>query len=193
MKKATTAILTGIFALGIAFGASGCDKTPGIAGGYYHRGVTYQHVDEFISYYNEDFALKNEERMYFLNPTGRVMGDSDRYNSYSIDGDELIDCKFINPILSEEYYIYIEEFGDFDGEQKILGKYSYSFKVGAKFYPVSSMAEIEKLQFKFDKASLTFTIKNGDELVGECTFKTEIEITEEWYQNYIKTNLTFWR
>lgn len=192
MKKAITAILTGIFALGTAFGASGCkDNNIPIKGELYVNAISYNNFEELKMFYNDIFQNENIERLFLINPGDHVL--KPEHNNFVIVGDKLENYKFINPYIYEEYYVFYEELGDLDGEQKILGKYSYSFKVGAKFYPVSSMAEIEKLQFKFDKASLTFTIKNGDELVGECTFKTEIEITEEWYQNYIKTNLTFWR
>ena len=80
-----------------------------------------------------------------------------------IVGDKLENYKFINPYIYEEYYVFYEELGDLDGEQKILGEDSYSVKIIATLYPINKKIDANELDYLYDKESNIVTIICGIE------------------------------
>ncbi len=188
MKKAITAILTGIFALGIAFGASGCkDNNIPIKGELYVNAISYNNFEELKMFYNDIFQNENIERLFLINPGDHVL--KPEHNNFVIVGDKLENYKFINPYIYEEYYVFYEELGDLDGEQKILGEDSYSVKIIATLYPINKKIDANELDYLYDKESNIVTIICGIEKVGICEFKTGLNIAEEWLLEYLKYNL----
>ncbi len=195
MKKSITAILTGIFALGIAFGASGCNDVPmpdeiSSAGGTV---VYYDDFEGFKTFYNRQFVKSNEERMYLLNPGDKMVPSVYMpRNFFYIEGESLNDYTFENPVVKENYSIFDEELGDCYEGALLAGTYPYSFHLKAEFYPMTKKVKPKNLSFEFDNsrnAYITVTITHEENTVGVCEFNTTLDITNEWFKEYILNNL----
>ena len=189
MKKLIYSIVAVLFAFCLTLGIAGCSDFP-MPDELSEAAATirYDNFEDFKEFYNRKFVKTNKEKFYLLNPGEDIIDKV--FTTYEIVGDTLNDYIFTNPTVYESFAIYNEELGDSSGEEILIGSIGkYSFIVDAEFYAVSKKISIEELTFEFNSLKNSFTIKNGEEVIGICYFGTKLNISQDWFEMYLKKNL----
>lgn len=204
MKKAITPILTGIFALGTAFGASGCsdvpqeeppkqDPQPQRTLNLY----SYDEKNSFTYLYEHEIGQSNAKRFYLLNIDAQATSYG-HPTSITLYGDKSSDenSQYYNIAATELANIYVNEFGSGMQADGDTGIYRYTFSMNLHFkllsddYVKGNNFSIELSDYA-ESSNLNYRLKIFEEsvLIAEGTYEQTVEVSKDWLISYIKQNL----
>jgi len=155
----------------------------------YEQATDFNKFEDLSEYYSNNMKGENFYLMRCGYPMYGFLLTSEHYFDFykERDGEELL--------LAEHYAIYDEELGTKDYGDKATGIH---ITVSFVFF-IKPIKKIES-EFKFEFGK--YTMANGiinkyinifldEKCFATCYFSNHVNIPQEWYENYLKTNLIY--
>ncbi len=161
----------------------------------------FSDFEEFKNYYETEFIKTNSEKFYLLYPE-MESANGGFPSTFSIEGDnetfiyEEKDVPFVNPKVSEMFFIYSEELGapPFDGMMTGLPAMSLDLEITFTNLPENYVKD-KNYSFEFSdytgkfKWHHTVKIFENGVLIAECHYDQLVNVPYEWLEDYFRKNL----